>query len=835
MASSNAIAMVDVGATSDEKTESETPPEQELLPNKIHDTQEEIVPKKVWKLIALLVFIIALLFIVLFAIHASDSTSTLVSSLSSTNVIVNKFDPIDIGQWESVIPEDNGAAIGDKLGMHIVHSILLPSGRLMLIPGSSWRNIKNETQFWPTTPKPNANTGLFHREKDPFNNDKKEFYYSAVNNAAVYDTITNEFFRIPHPVPVEDPNNADHFVPSDLFCSGQIQLPNGNALWMGGTQYYYPYRTAHNSASIYDWIKDANTDWASYDWTEMPSDNEEIPWVFAGLMNEGRWYPNAVPLMDGRLVIVGGFVGFKNISTEGPGDMYEFQINTGVDFFDYRQFNAQNTDTAWRHVDVSNVTNSPFATALPEKSWTKAAYECEGYLKQSECDSYKHDAFKLYPRMFLLPDGHRIFFTRDGDYNSLRTSTGKYMRNTNFTYIMDVGSAVNDPITFEMGPELPRLALNSGTAIRDPVNPENIMVCGGMENGGGTLGPSLLDASDQQCNISSPDFDERLANHYLGSQGSQGCITYKMPSGTGIGSWINQDDAFLPSPLTMHYMVLLPNKQFLLVGGGNFDFANGVRTPVLWEYSEESGWSPTAVAKTNHERLYHNIAILLADGRVFLGGSNANRANLDTTEPIGKVRESGNGQKKYNPDRVDLQVFFFGDGYMGEGIKPAPAEDWTAEIYSPPYLFIDPDRRALISNLTLVSSPPSENFVFSTNIKNQTHYLLHSNLEVEMQLLHLPDVSDCPIGNFGSLVLLKLGAATHGWDSGQRLYEFTFSFDSYPTALGFTTPDSTAEQIVPGFYHLFYNDCKGKPSVAVSVRFDDNVESIDGRAQPSDI
>jgi len=281
----------------------------------------------------------------------------------------------------------------------------------------------------------------------------------------------------------------------------------------------------------------------------------------------------------------------------------------------------------------------------------------------------------------------------------------------------------------------------------------------------------------------------------------------------------------------MHYMVTLPSRQMLLVGGGIFDYANGITTPMLYTYSDEVGWFATEAAKTNRERLYHNTALLLADGRVFLAGGNANRASLDTNEPIGKERESGTGQKKYNPDRVDRQVFSFGDGYMGTGIKPALAEDWTAEIYSPPYLFIDPDRRAVISNLTLLSTPPSESFNFSMNVKNKTHYLLHSNFEVEMQLLDLPLVSDCTHSSFGSVVLLKLGAATHGWDSGQRLFELNFNFDPYPTTLKFTTPNSTAEQIVPAFYHLFYNDCRGKPSVAVSVRFDDNVESIDGRAQ----
>jgi len=797
--------------------------------------EEKIAAILVWKLIALCACCIAIIFIVLFAIHFDESKTTveLETSVSSVEpVIFTGFEPITIGQWESVIPENNGAARSDMLGMQTVHSVLLPSGKIMLIPGSSWRNINNETEFWPNTDKPAVNKGLFDRAKDPFHNNEKESYYNAVNNAAIYNPATNEFFRIPHPVPVDDPNNTDHFVPSDQFCSGQIQLPNGNALWIGGTQYYYPYRTAHNAAYIWDWITDSATDWESYDWTIMPN-IEETPWTLAGLMPKGRWYPNAVPLMDGRLVIVGGFVGFQNISTEGAGDMYSFEINTGVDFFDYRQFDAEDPQRAWRNVDVSNIPNSPFATALPEERWTAAAYECEGIPGgQRQCDAYKFDAFKLYPRMFLLPDGHRIFFTRDGDYNSLRTGTGEYMRNTNFTYIMDVGTSVDDPsISFEMGPELPRTALSSGTAIRDPNNNRRILVCGGMANGGGTLGPGLLDASNQQCNQSSEEFNVRLANQYFGSAGSQGLITYRMPSlndASGIGSWIqqDQDETFLPEPLTMHYLVILPNRQLLAVGGGRFDFAHGVREPALYTYNSENGRYdiPIQAAQTTKEHLYHNTALLLGDGRVFLAGGNANRATLDTSEPVGVEREDDSiGQKKYNPDRVDTQVFFFGDGYMGSGVRPAPAEEWTAEIYSPPYLFIDPDRRAVISNLTLKSEPPSQSFVFKTNVADKTHYLFHSNFSVEMKLLDLPTL---PCTTDPSVVLIKLGAATHGWDSGQRLHEINFYALTDPTAVMLTLPSANDEQIVPGFYHLFYNDCRGKPSVAVSVRFDDNVQSI---------
>ena len=48
--------------------------------------------------------------------------------------------------WESVIPEANGAAIGNQLGMHSIHAVLLPSGKVLLTPGSGWRNT-NRTDY----------------------------------------------------------------------------------------------------------------------------------------------------------------------------------------------------------------------------------------------------------------------------------------------------------------------------------------------------------------------------------------------------------------------------------------------------------------------------------------------------------------------------------------------------------------------------------------------------------------------------------------------------------------------------------------------------------------
>ncbi|KAL1493510.1 hypothetical protein AB1Y20_017214 [Prymnesium parvum] len=768
--------------------------------------------------------------------HEHEAAST---APSDSDCIGHNPEPTRCGQWASIIPETDGAAIGQELGMQLVHAVLLPSGKVLLASGSSWRNLKNRTETFPEYNRPKGGTGLFDRQEDPFANQKLNAYHTAVNNVGIYNPSSNTFFRVPHPGPVANSEWPDHFKPSDLFCSGQIQLPNGNAFFFGGTQYYLPYRTGHDSSYIFDWVYEASVDWKSVDWTELS--NSSL-WTFSGFMRQGRWYPTAVPLLDGRMAIIGGFVGFSE--TEALlDDMYQFEINPGIEFFDYRRHNIGKVQEAWRFLNLSSLPNSPFSTTIPESQLTSAASECDGPNGQRRCAAYRHDAFQLYPRATLMPDGHRIFFPRHADWNSLRTSSAKYMRRTKYTYLLNISGTADTPsVSFQRGPDLPHLTRISGTVVRDPNTPDLLLVTGGMEIDGGTLGPGLLDASDPRADISNEStFDNTLANHYYGSLGSRGLLVYKMPeSASDVGTWTQLDEDFLgstkESSRTMHYMTILPTKQLLVVGGGNYDFAQGVRYPILYTPIKSSDgkfsgrYSRSRVADANAERLYHSSALLLPDGRVFVGGGNTARASLDESEPIGVRR--GPGQLKFNYKRVDRLLYFFGDGFMGQrslgqGQGSAPAEDWTAELYSPPYLFIDPGRRTQLTHMNLLSPPPSAHFSFSATIEAQTHYLLHSGLSIRVHVADMP--TTCSL-NDGSLVLLKLGASTHGWDCGQQLVDVSIT-SSGSDSFTFDVPNSKDLKLAPAFYHLFYVDCRGKPAaLALSVRFDDGVDNVTSTA-----
>ena len=90
------------------------------------------------------------------------------------------------GAWRTVTPASDGAAMGSILGMQTVHTVMLPSGKVLMVSGSSWRNLA-PIEYFPEFPKPKAGTGLFVRGDEPFRKDRLAWYYQLVNNAAIYD------------------------------------------------------------------------------------------------------------------------------------------------------------------------------------------------------------------------------------------------------------------------------------------------------------------------------------------------------------------------------------------------------------------------------------------------------------------------------------------------------------------------------------------------------------------------------------------------------------------------------------------------------------------------
>lgn len=192
-------------------------------------------------------------------------------------------------------------------------------------------------------------------------------------------------------------------------------------------------------------------------------------------------------------------------------------------------------------------------------------------------------------------------------------------------------------------------------------------------------------------------------------------------------------------PRTYHNLTLLPDGTVLVTGGGKTTDVFGQSSAV----HEAERWSPTTetwttLAPMQTPRLYHSTALLLPDARVLV----------------------------------------MGGGRFGEEDDPVN-DQFSAEIYSPPYLFQG-------SRPTITAAPPS--VLYGGTFTVQT-----------------PDAA-----SIARVSLLRLGAVTHAFNADQRFLQLSFTVS--PGTLTVQAP-ATANLAPPGYYLLFLLDMQGVPSV----------------------
>lgn len=124
-----------------------------------------------------------------------------------------------------------------------IHAVVLHTGKVLLIAGSG---------------------------NDP------DAFAAGTFTSALYDPSTNSFQNIP--------------TPSDFFCAGHVQLPDGRVLVMGGNK-NYPVPGGHG----YEGLKTSYI----YD----PATNS---YTATNDMNAGHWYPSATALGNGDVLSFGG-------------------------------------------------------------------------------------------------------------------------------------------------------------------------------------------------------------------------------------------------------------------------------------------------------------------------------------------------------------------------------------------------------------------------------------------------------------------------------------------------------------------------------------------------
>ena len=179
-------------------------------------------------------------------------------------------------------------------------------------------------------------------------------------------------------------------------------------------------------------------------------------------------------------------------------------------------------------------------------------------------------------------------------------------------------------------------------------------------------------------------------------------------------------------------------------GSGFNDVASAIRAAELWNPATET-WS--TMAGESRSRTYHSTALLLPDARVL---------------------SSGSGE---------------GGGVSYEN------SDFTAQVFTPPYLF--GPGGTLAARPTITSAPSRISY--------------GQSLAVET-----PDAGSVPRGT-----LVRLSSVTHAFNQSQLIYPLTFSATG-PTSLTAAGPTG-ATLAPPGPYMLFLVNGSGVPSRATMV------------------
>jgi hypothetical protein len=262
--------------------------------------------------------------------------------------------------------------------------------------------------------------------------------------------------------------------------------------------------------------------------------------------------------------------------------------------------------------------------------------------------------------------------------------------------------------------------------------------------------PTVLDAGSAV--MYAPGKIMKAGSSYLspppdnGGNTPSAATTYVLNMTQASPAW--QQTVSMAYPRTHLNLTVLPDGNVLATGGSNviggIDPATGVLPAELWNPTTMT-WS--TMASEARAREYHSTALLLPDGRVLVAGSGHNFAN----------------------------------SYA----------EYSAEIYSPPYLFKG-------ARPTITSSP--------TDMTYGSSFFVGT-----------PDAA-----NIASVSLIRNGSVTHSFNMDQERIPLSFT----QTAGGLTVqapPDAATAP--PGYYMLFIVNSSGVPSVAPLVH-------VPGDSQP---
>lgn len=506
----------------------------------------------------------------------------------------------------------------------------------------------------------------------------------------------------------------------DMFCAGQVQLADGRVLVVGGSHYYSePALTDRYGVVEVEGLKNSRV----FD----PAGNT---WSQTGSMSFQRWYPTLVTLSDGRVMAASGTTKLiKPVYTD--------------------EKNRSNTGTNVKQTEVYEPATG---------RWSVMA------------DGER--TLPLYPRLHLLPNG-RVYFDSAGQtFNPAGEAVDEGL--WNLAAVFDPGAPAGRAKWRDIG--VPGLGTVSEPGFRGstfsvmlPLKASSwgTYPTASFLSAGGTVGTSPGSYL--------PTVTSRINTVDVGGGVEQLATTVTGP---------------LNEPRWYGSAVSLPDGSILALSGASDDeviqpgaglpvrsmelFTPTVRAQTAGDGSSVSGYAGGTwrkVANGIRGRTYHNLAALLPDGRVLIGGH----------APL----PNGYGFPRTTP------------GGFSNGFRDA-----SFEIYSPPYLFWGPRPRITAVDQALRTG--------------------------QAVVITTPDAADTE-----TVVLVRNTAITHLVDGDQRTVELRITGRNDNTVTA-ALPDDRAV-LPAGPYMLFTTKSADRgliPSVARQVFVDAVVPAWASRVAP---
>jgi hypothetical protein len=353
------------------------------------------------------------------------------------------------------------------------------------------------------------------------------------------------------------PHWADPAGSSDLFCSALVQLPNGQVMTAGGTDYYLEPGAMTPVGPV------GVSELEGLRVTRIFDPTTRV-WSFSGNMNYGRWYPTLVTLPNGHVFVASGVTKLiKPAYLGGPGASYQNGLlDSGG--------NVKQTET--------------YSPATGRWSYNGTSAD---------------KSLPLFPRLHLLPDGNVYYdaggqtFNPDGQSydEALWNMTSVYNPNTRKWRDLGVPLIAGLPLGFR----------GSGFSVMLPLQPDSRGRYSRAQflSGGGVIGVSpgtYVATSSSTLNTVDTAHGDAFTSQITAplNQSRWYSTGVVLPDGEVFAvNGANGDEVLGPGT------------------------AMPMRQAELYDPARRQ-WRRAAI-ETNG-RTYHNTAVLLPDGTVLVGG-----------------------------------------------------------------------------------------------------------------------------------------------------------------------------------------------------------------------